>query len=1065
MGLNKAQKEAVEYLEGPLLVLAGPGTGKTQLLSEKVAYILKNTDLNPDNILCLTFTDAAADNMRERLRGMIKDDALKVNIGTFHSFGREILAQYQEYSEDYDRVLEAAIDEVRQYKIIRQLIDDLPAYDILKTASVKDVQGVISAAKRADLSGEDLAKIAAVNQEDAEVLGQALAPLLAEIVPRKYQESHDRAYAPMYEVLQRALTTEPILGRIQRSVVGMAKDLGEALAEAEAVRRLGPLSDWKKKYFELDSEGRYRLSERIANKKLESLARVMTAYEKHLRDQGLYDFDDMIQEAVKVLKNDRGFQLTLEERYQYIMIDEFQDTNPSQFAIVKALTDYEKPLVMAVGDDDQAIYEFQGAMSSNLTDFQKYYDAKVVLLTENYRSTQEILDFSHKIIEQAEDRFGDKELVAHKPAIAGPQILRHEFQGAEAEYQFIAEQIARLIKAGVPQSEIAILSYKTRYFEPLLPFLKAQEGVQIAYERKDDLLEVPRIHQILTILGYVNALASEQKPTEQLMEILTYPFLGLKPVEAVKIASKARQARRSLYELMAEEKEFKGVAQWLAELAAMAMNEPLEVVVHAVVEKIDAEPMSDYERYVFYENVASLMGQVRQHFGEGQKLRVADLLEMIEDYKEANMKLAGLSPYRDAEDAVQVMTAHKAKGLEFRYVFVITADTNAWGKGEGNRITLVLPKNVEQIRHTGRTDSERLRLLYVAMTRAKDGIFITNARRDYNGRAPKRLEYLKEYEEGEEVMSPLVPEGKVRLAYDPGTVEQRRENMQNWLAVYRPELPEMREVYLENVRNWRMSASALTSFIDLHYGGPQEFFKSYVLRAPQGPEPESVAFGDVVHKTFEAITKTGLRDEEALGYFLEELDKKDLSALVAKKVRERGVQGLEKAVKEFGAILRTGEAEVQLWSENLVIGGVPVTGKIDHIIVDDEAKTLELYDFKTSNYHDKGWESVDSLYKYAMQLGFYKLLLNNSAKYGKYKIARAHILFVSPDRKDGKVHDKVYDFEAEKEEKLVRLMQAVYGMVKDLSFIEDEEIMVAPDESKGLRDMKEFVELLLSKAR
>ena len=125
MELNQKQKEAVEYLEGPLLVLAGPGTGKTQLLSEKVAYILKNVDVGPENILCLTFTESGALNMRERLKMIVGQEGAKVNIGTYHAFGSDILAQYKNYSEDYDRRLDAAIDEVTQFKIVKAIQDDL----------------------------------------------------------------------------------------------------------------------------------------------------------------------------------------------------------------------------------------------------------------------------------------------------------------------------------------------------------------------------------------------------------------------------------------------------------------------------------------------------------------------------------------------------------------------------------------------------------------------------------------------------------------------------------------------------------------------------------------------------------------------------------------------------------------------------------------------------------------------------------------------------------------------------------------------------------------------------
>ena len=120
MKLNAKQKEAVEYLEGPLLVLAGPGTGKTQLLSEKVAYILKSTDALPSNILCLTFTESGASNMRERLKSTIGNDATKININTYHAFGQDILAQYRNFAPDYDRKIDSAIDDVTKYKIIKQ---------------------------------------------------------------------------------------------------------------------------------------------------------------------------------------------------------------------------------------------------------------------------------------------------------------------------------------------------------------------------------------------------------------------------------------------------------------------------------------------------------------------------------------------------------------------------------------------------------------------------------------------------------------------------------------------------------------------------------------------------------------------------------------------------------------------------------------------------------------------------------------------------------------------------------------------------------------------------------
>lgn len=158
MGLNKEQREAVEYLGEPLLVLAGPGTGKTQLLSAKVAYILENTDTNPENILCLTFTESGASNMRERLGSMIGKAASSVNIFTYHAFGSNILERYKNYAENFNRELDNVIDGVAQYKYVREIQDDLAATNILKTTKVNDLVETISHAKSVRLSADDLAK-------------------------------------------------------------------------------------------------------------------------------------------------------------------------------------------------------------------------------------------------------------------------------------------------------------------------------------------------------------------------------------------------------------------------------------------------------------------------------------------------------------------------------------------------------------------------------------------------------------------------------------------------------------------------------------------------------------------------------------------------------------------------------------------------------------------------------------------------------------------------------------------------------------------------------------------
>ena len=1055
MPLNPRQKEAVEYLEGPLLVLAGPGTGKTQLLSEKVAYILKNTDTDASNILCLTFTESGAFNMRERLKTIIGNDALKINIGTYHAFGQDILAKYKNYSTEYLPLFDTPIDEVVQFKIIKQIRDDLPANDILNGDKIKDIISVISEAKSAGLTATQLKKIAEQNIEDSLVLSQAISPLLANIVPRQFKPSLENAYRPIYEILNPYENLPTITSGVERSIAYMARDLKSAIALAESTQKIKPLSNWKDNYFEKDEDGGYRLSDRVANKKLLSLAMVMDKYQNYLKEHELCDFDDMIIEAGKVLKNDRGFLLTLQERYQYILLDEFQDTNPSQLNIIKTLTDYEKPIIMAVGDDDQAIYEFQGANATNLSEFQAHYNAHVITLTENYRSTQEILDFAKQVIDQAPDRFvNEKFLTAHLENPTKTGIHRFEFLSSDQEYSFIADKITELIASGVSQNEIAIISNKHKYFTPLLPYLKAHSEIKIAYERRDNLLDDERLHQIITILRMADALSREEKPSSSILEILSYDFFNVRPIEVIRLTAEAREAHKTLFDFCLTNEisdNIYSVIDFLSDLGAKVATQPLESILIDVTTRMKIDILTPYEVFKFYENLAALKAKLIRYCGE-KPLRVHDLIEMVDDYEKAEIPLTATSPYRDADEAVSVLSAHKAKGLEFSYVFILSADHTCWGKGKGNNNFLTLPKNLIHIRHTGITDGEKIRVLYVALTRAKHTLYITNSLHDFAGKSPERLEYFDELKNAPDVQ-PLT-------AYEPG--DKAAQSLKNYLTSFIAPNPDMHLLYLERIKKYRMSASSLTSFIDIVNAGPEEFFKKQILHVEAEPEDETLAMGNLVHATFEQVTNSGISDEAAVGFYLSELEKRDLSLKIKNRIREKGPDELLIALKKFSHILRNGKAEVNLAYEKLMVDEIPVTGKIDHLLIDEKNKTIEIYDFKTGKYHKEKWQSQPTLYKYMLQLEFYKLLLNSSPTYAKYKIEKAHILFVKPNH-DGEVFDKVYLYNAEGRENLLQIMKAIYFQIEDLKFLSDPEIMITVNKNFGLKEIKAFIELLLAK--
>ena len=1095
ISLNKLQKQAVEYLDGPLLVLAGPGTGKTQLLSSKVAYILQNTDTAPESILCLTYTENGATNMRERLLSIIGPAASKITIGTYHAFGQTILTAYQNYSDTPTRHYDQTIDDVTKFKIITTIQNNLPPYDILKRDQTKDIISTISSAKSARLSPEDLALIATDNLETTEKINAEINEPLKNLVPRmKFDLALSEVYRPLLEIFEKYISPKPIIGSIEKEVNFLARSLAELIETEQNKEKpsISPLTSWKNSTFELDDNGNYRLANHIANKKLLSLAKVMKSYQNYLEEQGYFDFDDMIQDAIHYLKTDRGFRLTLSERYQYLLLDEFQDTNPSEFEIVKLLTDYESPSIMAVGDDDQAIFEFQGASASNLLDFQNHYNAKVITLTDNYRSTSDILALSHRVANQITESFAkkhgiDKILTAMKNTRAGDtRISRHEFISSDAEYYWLADTISDLIAHGESPSDIAVITPFHKYILPLLPYLKAK-NIPVNYEKRSDVLTSPEMVELLKLSRFIYLLASEKPASHLLLEILSFPFWELDSLEILKTVRAAKSSDQPFLLALADSdnEKISAIAHFFTDLVQIAFEAPLELFLDCL---IGIEPLNEFispylsfytsekvdsARFELYEQLASLRSAISSHT-KSEVAKLEDLINFISDYELASAAVLNTSPYQDAENSVNLMSVHKSKGLEFKHVFLIAVDNLTWGTAKGNNNLLSLPKNLIQIRHTGATEDERLRLFFVAMTRAKDSLIMTNSIKDFSGKTPARLQYLAEFENDRgEIISPYLPEGsQVVISHTADLDEAKRQTdlELHWSSAYKEYAPALKPLLQNKLKNYHLSASNLTSFIDIIYAGPVNFFYNNILGAPSEPATEQILLGNLIHKTFEKITREGITDDDAFHSFHEEAKKQPLLREDLDILLEKGNQSLTKSLNAFRTILRdpTARAEVDLRPEHPTLDDVPLTGKIDHISIDPEAKTIEIYDFKTGPYHNSGWNSHPALYKYRLQLGFYKLLLNLSPTYRSYKIKRAHILFVTPDPKSGgAVHDKAYDFTDKNglkdEAELKELIKAVYHEIKTLDYLDNSKIALTPDKSRALKDIKDFVKLLIDK--
>ncbi len=1093
MELNTEQQAAVSYLDGPLLVLAGPGTGKTQLLSAKVAYILEHTDTNPENILCLTFTESGASNMRERLGSMIGSSADNINIFTYHAFGANILERYKNYAETFDRRLDSPIDSVMQFKLVRLIQEDLPVNDILKTANIDDLVSTIQNAKAARLSANDLQAVAQTNSEDSQRISDVISPILKQLKPRcKFEEAIATVYQPVLETLAQFTSPQPIVSNVEPVANLLVRELSQIITDESAKDKpsVSPLTKWKNQRFELNEEGYYRLKDYIANKKLLSLANVMYQYDQQLRAEGLFDFADMIEEAIRALREDRGFRLSLSERFQYILLDEFQDTNPSQFELIKLLTDYERPAVMAVGDDDQAIFEFQGASASNLLDFQNHYQAKVITLVDNYRSSGEILAFSHRVAKQVEDSFAkhhqvDKILRSmldflHKTP-ATSNISRHEFLTANHEYYWVANQIQQLISTGVNPTDIAVIAPKHKYVAPLLPYLKAQ-NVNIAYEKKSNLLDDPKIHELVVLSRFLWELANEQQPSHRLLEILSFPFFSVPAMTALSAIHQAHNSHQAALEYLSESDNtnLQNLAQWLAQMTMFSFNTPLELWLNYLIgaettpECNFRSPYLEYysqhstpiEQFEFYENLTTLRDITTNHT-KNPHPKLADFIAMLDDYEAAGAAIIKTSPYQDGEQAVQIMSAHKSKGLEFKHVFLVAMDDWAWGKSKGNNNTFVLPANLSQIRHTGVTDDERLRLLFVAITRAKTNLIMTNSIQDFSGKTVARLSYLDEQrdDKAEKQLSPYLPTDsqEIQLHYQDFNTEADLTTIQySWSSAYINLTPDLELLLKSNLKNYRLTATDLTNFIDIIYAGPEQIYQKRVLHCPDEPLTPQLAYGTLIHAIFEQVTNQKITNEDALGFFAEKIKDLPLSPKQISELHDKGINSLKVSLQSFQDILRHpyAKGEVNLSSEHLTFEGIPLTGKIDHINLNPETKTIEIYDFKTGNYHKENWQSHFTLYKYALQLEFYKLLLNLSPTYHNYQIKTGHILFVSPDDED-KVYDKVYQYSDTSGADLKKLTKIIYHLITSLEFVHNPEINLPANPKNSLRHVKEFVARLL----
>jgi DNA helicase-2/ATP-dependent DNA helicase PcrA len=672
--LNPAQTEAVIHDRGPLLIVAGAGTGKTTVLTRRIAHLIATRRARPDEILALTFTDKAALEMEERVDVLVPYGYADVRIATFHAFGDWLLREH---------ALEVGLT---------------PAFRVLNRAE----QVLFLRTRLFELPLEQFRPLG-----DPTRHLQALAGLFARA---KDEDVTPEAYLAHADALAAEAAAHP------------------------------------------DDAERRDLAVRIRE-----LARAYATYGDLMAQAGFVDFGDQIYLALRLLR-DRPYVLAhYQRRFRYILVDEFQDTNHAQFELVKLLGARHRN-VTVVGDDDQAIFRFRGASMSNILGFDAAYpDARRVVLVQNYRSGQRLLDAAHRLIRHNDpDRLEaargiDKRLVA--AGAPGPEPLHHAYETVTQEADAVARTIEDEVKAGRrAYREFAILVRANADADPFLRSLNLR-GIPWTFSGNQGLYTR---HEVRLCIAFLRVLA-RLDDSVSLYALAASPLFSVPAVDLARCGAYADRRNRWLFDVL------RGLDH-TPELRAALSAEGAQAIGRLVKElerylTLGAELGTGELLYQFLTD-SGWLGRMSRASTAREEAEVQNVARFFRRIQDATRVLprdhvrefvshldaliqAGEDPAVAEADvdvpAVRVLTVHKAKGLEFPVVFVVglVQGRFPWrSRGE----VLELPDALLRDRPSS-TDfrlQEERRLFYVAMTRAKDALHLTSAR-DYGGRSTRKV--------------------------------------------------------------------------------------------------------------------------------------------------------------------------------------------------------------------------------------------------------------------------------------------------------------------------------------
>lgn len=972
--LNKEQRQAVDTIEGPVMLVAGPGTGKTQTLALRIANIIKKTDTSASSILALTYTESGARAMKSRLIEMIGAEAYYTNISTFHAFCQGVI------KENPDIFIlnptSEPLSELEKIKIIQSLIDKLKLKILRPTLSPYYYSGAVLGAI-SDLKRE------AVDPDEFDSLLNA-----------------EEAF--------------------------LNSDDAQELKKPETLKRRRNLDK---------------------NRELNLLYR---EYQKILIQNKTYDFEDMINTVIEAFKHNEDLLLTYQEKYLYILVDEYQDSNNAQNELLVLLSKYwgQEANIFVTGDPDQSIMRFQGASIENQLSFiNTYPNAKVITLKTNYRSTQEILDIADSLISQNHLRINnvvpgiDPHLISVKTKNSDTKssgINLATLSTNVAELIFVAEDVKNKIQNGVSPREIAIIYHKNIEMFQIGAIL-AKYGIDYVVQGGTNLLFDPLITNFLKILKVIDSI-NRGGEDEDLFVILHFEIFNLDPLDILKISRLAGDSRKSIFEVISNKDILSTlnlaspsvIGEFVNKLISWSTLESQKTFIEffEIVLNDSGYLSSILNSYHNIAKINTLFEEIKRMNNSQKNLNLRVFLENINIMQENKLRLEE-SSYGITKEAITLTTAHKSKGLEWEHVYIVKAIDGNWGNTKKRELISLPDTLLKNVKPSDKEKNEdERRLFYVAITRAKSFLTLTRAE-TYN--------YFGKPQPSSPTM--FLQELKSTLVENIDVSHVEQNALKHIETILKRQVPydsvESEKAYLlDLVANFKLAATSLNSYLHCAY----KFKLDKLLKVPHAKKSH-LLYGTSIHAALEKfynkiLTVNEIPDLEfLLSHFRHSLKNTVISDKDLEVYLEKGERVLTAYHKFHQHNISLPLATEKSLSAN--IGDIQITGKLDRLDwVDKESRLVRVVDYKTGKPKTLGQikgDTQDSEGDLRRQLEFYKLLIDLDPTLN-YKFGEGMFDFVEEPELNGKLGERRLIVTDAQVEELKSTIQVTMKNIRSLSF-------------------------------